>query len=67
MRLENTVGHNIQMTQTGTGLNAWCNEDDDAHQHVHMTARKKGMSQIWFSSCNLNSYMHMDQCRHAVK
>ena len=71
MHLDN---RHIQMTQTGTGRHrpecgaAWCNgEDDDADQHVHMTAQKHEMSHISFSSGNLNSKMHADQCRHIVK
>jgi len=52
---------------------AWCNEDDDADQHVHMTdqhvhltARTNEMSHILFSSGNLNSNLHADQCRHVA-
>ena len=62
MHLDNT---HIQMTQKGTSRHrpecgaAWCNgEDDDADQHVHMTAQKHEMSHISFSSGNLNSKMH---------
>ena len=46
---------------------AWCNEDDDADQHVHLTACSCEMSHILFSSGNLNSNMHADQYRHVVK
>ncbi len=61
------------MTLAGTGRQwpecqvAWYNEDDDADQHVHMTARKNAMSHILFSSCNLNSNMYAHQCRRVVK